>query len=372
MARYDLFLLDENRNVIRQIDQYKKLEVVSRFNDVGTWLLEGNEQSFDLEEVDWKGGIRLLRDGDNYLDGVLTQIDDENADLEDGSYALSGKDFNDFLTIRLAACVPSGPPYSSSEYDTRTGAAGDVLQDYVRYHLGSLAKAARIVTGLTVAANAGIGGAVTGRGRFQSLLELCQQKALEGGDIGFRFNAMEFEAFEPRDQSALVKFSRDRGTLFKYKRRVNRPTGNYIIGGGTGEGTPRNFQEAGDQNSINTYGRIEYFYDYRNADGSELYSSITGKLAELTEKIAVDVQVQDTEGIQFMRDYVLGDRVTVGIPNLTYTNLIREVRLTLDSNGEQVFATIGGPGARSLGTITRTLVAQQVQTASRISIRERV
>lgn len=372
MTRYDLYLLDGNRNIIRLIDQYSKLEIVTRFNDVGTWLLDGNVQSFGLNEVDWKGGIRLMRDGESYFEGGFLQLDDENADMEDGKYSLSGKDFNDYLTIRLAASVPNGPPYSSAEFDLRTGAAGDVVQDYIRYHLGSLAKTARVVPGLTVAANAGIGGTVTGRGRFQSILELVQQKALEGGDIGFRFDGMEFGAFIPRDQSALVKFSRDRGTLLKYKRRVNRPTGNYIIGGGSGEGTDRDFQEASDQDSINRYGRIEYFHDYRNASGAELYAVTAGKLSELTEKITLDVQVQDTQGIQYMRDYQLGDRVTVDVPDLTYTNIIREVRLTLDSNGEQINATVGGPGARSLGTITRTIAAQQSQTVSRISIMERV
>lgn len=374
MARYDFFLLDKNKLPLAQVERYSRAEIIKRFNDVGSWQIEIDSEVFDLGLIEWQGGIRVLRDGALYFEGITQMVEDSNADEPDSRIALGGVDYLHYMNQRLILPDPNGPPYSGDEYHLVTGPADNVIKEYVRYHVAESAKAERRVSGLTVEADAGAGATVTARGRFQSVLEMAQLKALEGGDIGFRFNGTEFETFIPTDLSASVYFSKDRGTLMRYKRKVEMPQANYIIGGGTGEGTARNFQEASNQGSVNIYGRAEYFYDYRNADDAELYQAVAGKLSEMAQKVSVEIEAGETEGQRFGRDYNLGDKATVILPDLVYQNVIREVRITLDGNGEKVFPVIGSPGARGQGELAAiaAIYSSQRQMVKRISTRERV
>lgn len=374
MAQYDIFLLDKNKQALAQVERYSRAEIFQRFNGVGSWSIEIDSEVFDLGLIEWQGGIRVLRNGDAFFEGLTLMVEDANADEPDSRIVLAGSDYMHYLAQRVVLPDPNGPPYSSFEYDVRTGPADDVIKAYVNYHVGPLAKAARIVSGITVAPPLGQASTVTGRGRFQTVLELCQDMALEGGDIGFRFRGAELETFLPEDLSASVYFSRDRGTLMRYKRRVEMPQANYILGGGSGEGTARNMQETGMQGSMNIYGRNEWFYDYRSAEDAELYSSVVGKLDEMAEKVSVEIEAGSTEGQQFERDYHLGDIVSVIIPELTYQQVIREVRITLDASGEKVYPMVGSPGSRSRGELGAIagIYDSQRQTIKRVSSRERV
>lgn len=374
MTQYDIFLLDKNKAPLAQVERYSRAEIIKRFNDVGSWQIEIDSQVFDLALIEWQGGIRVMRDGENYFEGITRMVEDANADDPDSRVVLGGSDYMDYLNRRLILPDPNGPPYSGSQYDERTGAAADVIKQYVRYHVASLAKSQRIVPGLTVAGDTGEGAVVTARGRFQTVLEMAQIKALEGGDIGFRFNGTEFETFLPTDLSASVYFSRDRGTLMHYKRRVDMPDANYIIGGGGGTGTSRNFVETSNQGSVNIYGRAEYFYDYASADDAELYQAVVGKLNETVERVSVEIDAGETDGQRFGRDYNLGDKATVIIPNLTYSQVIREIRLVLDGNGEKIYPVIGSPGARGRGELAAiaAIYDSQRQIAKRVSSKERL
>lgn len=372
MAQYDIFLLDANRNPLAQLGSYERAEIIKRFNAPGSWVIETKADALDIANLDWQGGIRVLRNGVNYFEGIYLEMGDENLDSPDGKIILAGSDYLYYLDKRLVLSVYNGPPYSGSEYDTRTGAAGDVIKAYVRYHVTSLAKTDRRVSGLTVATDSSEGGTVTGRGRFQTVLEMAQVKALEGGDIGFRFSGTEFQTFIPADRSGEVKFSATHGTLTSYKRKVERPKANYIIGGGSGEGTARVFAESYNQDSVNTYGRVEWFYDYRNVGAvAELTAAINGKLSEMMEKVTLDCEVINTQGVQFLRDYDLGDRVMVIVPNLTFTNVIRELKVVLDSEGEHIQPVVGTPGATSLNALNKMFAGNR-QLNTRISIMERV
>lgn len=372
LAQYDIFLLNENRAPIAQLSSFKRAEIVRRFNAAGSWVITLDGEALDVDNLRWLGGMRVLRDGLSYFEGVFLEMSDENLESPDGEITLAGTDYFYYLEKRLAVSVPSGPPYSGSEYDTRSGAAGDVIKGYVRYHLGSLAKTERQVGGLTVANDLGDGGTVTGRGRFGTVLEMAQAKALEGGDLGFRFAGTEFQTFTPADKSGSVRFSATHGTLTRYKRTVKRPNANYIIGGGSGEGTARVFAESYDQDSVNQYGRVEWFYDYRNVGGlAELTSAINGKLAELAQTVTVEIEAANTTGVQFVRDYDLGDKVMVILPGLTYTNVVRELKLTLDGSGEHVAPVVGTPGATALNALNR-MFAGNKQINNRVSLMERI
>lgn len=372
MNDYKVYILNSSRQPVAEIDIYSRLEMVRRFNDVSHLFIDLKYDDIDVSLLDWRGGWRILRNGAVWMEGIWLLMQDDSAKAENADLTLVGLDYMEFMNERLVVSDPAGPPYSTFTHDVRTGAAGDVIKNYVRFHMGASAKAERRVSGLTVAANLGEGGTVTGRGRFPTVLELCRELALRGGDIGFRFSGTEFVTYVPQDKTSSVIFSRDLGNLTNYRRRVERPRGNYITAGGSGEGTLRAFSELGDAVSITEFGRIEWFYDYRNAGAeAELYAAIVGKLEEMVEKVTIEIDVIDTEGIQYGRDYDLGDRVLVVLPGLSYDNIVREVKIIIDASGESVHPVIGTPGARALRLLNSQFTNQR-NLAERLGQVERV
>lgn len=372
MNNYTFYILNSSRQPVAQIDRFERLEIVKRFNDVGQMFIDLKYDDFDVSLLDWRGGWRILRNGTIWMEGIWYIMQDDSSLSENAELTLVGLDYMQFSSERLVLSDPAGPPYSTFSHDVRTGPAGNVIKAYVRYHMDTLAKTGRQVSGLSVQTNLGEGSTVTGRGRFDTVLELCKDLALKGGDIGFRYDSTKFVTYVPEDKTGSVKFSRELGNLISYRRRVERPKGNYIVAGGSGEGTARAFSEIGDATSIAKFGRIEWFYDYRNAGGvAELYSAITGKLEEQAEKVSIEIEVRDTEGVQYGRDYEVGDRVVVSLPGLTYSNIIREVKIVLDGKQESVHPVIGSPGARAL-RLLNSQFAHQKSLIERLSQVERI
>lgn len=351
MADYKIYAIGANGSRLGQLSAFKRGEFISNMNNIGTWLMEFDAQVMDMGIFEWQGGIAVYRDGEPYYKGRTVSIEDIDTDLATGSLIVWGTDYLGHLDTRIVPPVRLGPPYTSSQYSSKTGAACDVIKAYMRDNMGSLAKAARLIYPLTVALDDGLGGATFGKARFDNLLELVADIAIRGGDVGFRFVGNEFQTYIPIDKTASVVFSRDRGNLKRYSRKITIPEANYIVAGGTGEGVARDFQEAGNQESINIYGRLEWFYDYRNASSSELYDAMLGKLDEMSDKLSISLEIVDTDGSQWLRDYQLGDKVTVKLPNQTYTEKIRAEKLTLDAKGENIQITIGTPGTKAQGKV---------------------
>lgn len=349
MATYEIFAIGADGRRIQQITSFKRGEFISNMNNIGTWLMEFDSQIADMDIFEWQGGIAVYRNGSVYYKGRTVSIEDIDTDLPTGSLIVWGTDYLGYLDTRIVPPVPLGPPYTSSQYSSKSGAACDIIKAYMRDNIGSLAKVSRLINPLTVALDDGLGGATFGKARFDNLLELVADIAVRGGDVGFRFIGNDFRTYIPVDKTAAVVFSRDRGNLKRYSRKVTMPEANYIVAGGTGEGVARDFQEAGNQESINIYGRLEWFYDYRNASSSELYDAMAGKLDEMSDKLSISLELADTDGSRWLTDYQLGDKVTVKLPNQTYAEKIRAEKLTLDAKGDHVQITIGTPGTKAQG-----------------------
>lgn len=358
---YKLYVRDQYFNKVAEIEDFQKLEMTARFNAVGAWILELPTNCDAAREiVKPKAGIIVVRDGETLFSGPVN-IRNRKWNIQDDTLTISGYDDNIWLNRFLAYPVPGGPPYSSQDYDVRTGKAETIMKAYVNANIGASAQANRKID-ITTDVDSGLGTTITGRARFQTLLDLCSSLALSGGDLGFRVvqynKALQFQVYQPIDSTQSVIFSPMLGNLLDFEYTDTDPETNYAIAGGTGEGKARVFTEKGDSNSISTYGRSESFLDKRDTtDTTELSQGVTEELAQKANQTSLTITPVDTDGVAFGRDYNLGDKVSVVItqPNNdggqdaldVIQDVVRELKITTDGNGELISPMIGTPDSIS-------------------------
>lgn len=335
-----------------QVDDFTKLEAVLRFNAASTWILDLPAGYASL--LGPGAGIVVRRGSDVLLSGPVT-LPTRSWDNDTDSLSVAGVSDTCYLEDRLA--LPSAPPYTSAAYDVRSGLAETVMRAYVDANAGPGAAVARQVTGLVLDTDLGRGSTVHQTARFDGLGDLLRSLALAGGDLGFHVvqdgTSLVFKVYEPSDKSATAIFSPELGNLrsFQYAPKVS--DANYVIVGGGGEGTSRVFVEGGDSGEISRWNRrIEEFVDRRDTtDTAELGQSRDEELASKAEKTDLRIEPIDTAAITFGVDYTLGDLVTVVIDGTPIVDVVREVKLTIDPDGEVIEPSIGTPDTVGRGLL---------------------
>ncbi len=315
MADYRLYIRDSSLRRIAEVGDYQKLDLVLRFNEVGSWALDMPGDSDPAQLLTWGGGLIVTRDGAPFYSGPVEKLN-RRWNAKENTLVASGPDDLVYMKRRLALPVPGGPPYTSQAHDVRTGPAETVIKAYIEANVGTGATADRQVTGLTVAADTALGTSVTGRARFHNLLKFCQELALAGNDIGFRVvqvgTALEFQAYQPSDKTRVAIFSPGLGNLLAYEYTAEAAEANYVYCAGGGEGTARTIAEDGDDDSIERYGRVEMFRDRRDTtETAELAQTIDEELARNKQRVKLTLTPIDTPSLAFVGDYALGDLVTV-------------------------------------------------------------
>jgi hypothetical protein len=341
---------------VGEIDDYRDCELIPRFNDVGSWSLTTDRRARLVAKLaDPAYGIEVTRDDAAVLAGPVGRIHSRR-DGSNQTLTVSGPDDMVWLRSRLAHPEPasSAPPYDTQAYSTATAQASALLRAYVNVNVGPSAIAPRRVPGLTAADDPLLGSTITGRGRWQVLLELLQQLAITGGGLGFHIQqvgtALVFDSYMPVDRTATVHFSYENGTLTGHEYERTAPETNFVVVGGGGEGTLRTIHEAQASDQVIDWGRIESFRDRRDTtDVAELAQAAEEELAERGETTGLSITPTDTEGQTFGVHYQLGDKVSAIIDGVPVRELIREVRIKLTPDGPQtVSPQIGTPGKRSV------------------------
>lgn len=407
---YQIIVRDQYLNRIGEITDFQKLEFIPCFNDVGPFMLElPTDSEMAREIIKPKTGIIVKRNNQTLFSGPVTRRNRKWINKED-RIIVSGYDDMIHLLRSPAYPVPNGPPYTSQEYDVRTGKSETIMKQYVDANIGLNARTERRVPKLVTEVDKGLGEIVTGRARFQSLLDLFIPLAISGGNIGFRVvqvgKNLEFQVYEPSDKTKSVFFSPLLGNLLGFDYTLEDPEANYLVAGGGGEGTARTFLERGDSASIAKSGRIESFIDQRNtSDTVELEQAIQEELAQKAEKTSLSITPIDTDSIAFGRDYNLGDKVSIVItqPNeivdietLYYfisayqtvpvstervrkiqekldviQDIVREIKITISREGESISPVIGTPDSASMNHPVRSMFDRMRKLRKLISNFER-
>lgn len=312
---YEIYIRDNNLRRVGQVTDYTQLELVPRFNAVGSFVLDIPTDSVAARElIKSQYGIIVKKDGLTLMSGTVTGRK-RSFNGSGDTMTLIGKDDNAFLAGRLAYPEVNGN-FSLSAYDVRTGKAEAIMKQYVSYNAGPNALAER--RKLTIESDKGLGATVTGRGRFHTLLELLTALALNGGGLGFRVvqvdDTLEFQVYQPTDKTKSAFFSPILGNLASFEYSNDDPTANFVIVGGGGEGQDRILMQKSDNTSIAKSGRWETFKDQRDTtDTAELTQSLDEELTSGAEQSNFSFTPIDTPQLSFGTHYGLGDKVSIVI-----------------------------------------------------------
>ena len=407
MVSYSVYIRNYTFALVAQISTYKNIKIVKRFNAVGSWALELEYSENIRPFLSLEYGIYILRDDVVICSGPFGEITRKVSSSEN-SVVLSGPDDNVYVQDRLVLPNPDGPTggatgatgyeyyggTSSTGFDVRTGPAETVIKNYVYYNLGagayssgstnayllSSAKTDRILNNFTVVATAGLGYTVTGLGRFQNLATFISDLAISNeNDLGWKVfqtsSGLSFDVYQPADKTGTAKFAVEYGNLVSYDYTIRSPFANYVFVGGNGANNTRMFIEAKDGQSITAYKRrIESFYDQKSGTtSSDLFQYANQFLSETADKLDFKIKPLDTEFLQFngtTNGYTLGDKVSIVVDGVSFSEIVRGVDITVDSDGEEVLPSIGTPKT-NLNFLDR-LFGSVRDVSKRLSVSERV
>lgn len=313
-----------------------------------------------LRQTGW--GLIATLDGDVFLSGP-TQRAEFKASAADpaGTWTISGYDDSRILGDLLAWPSPATSDLSAqagtagSGYDQRSGPAETLMRAYVLANAGALAPGDRRVALLDVATDQARGATVAGSARFDALGDILNGLATVGGDLGYRVRQqgarLVFEVTVPRDLSALIRFDLDNGTLDDLTYSYEAPTLTRAVVGGEGEAAARTLVPRWTADSLAAEAdwarTIWRFLDERG----------TASLAELEQagdkalidggatKVGLTISPVDTDLVQFGRDYLDGDTVTVVVGDVEIADVITETTLTIGPDGLSMKATVGDSNA---------------------------
>lgn len=401
---YRVEVIDRDLKRIGEIDTWISLNITVRLSQEGIWQLlikDGTEQAELLQRgggvIIWQEGVSkpLLSGQIDTFQKYWTKVQHTGP----GSLFVSGKCHNSLAYRRLAFVDPSKPV--SQQYlasgATRTVKAqkGPLIYNELLKALGPGALSDRRVSGVTLT-SAAIGDSVSDTLRFDSLgnkfEEWCKNR-----DIAYRLIAnadtqkIDLEIFKPRDRSKDIRFSPELGNLTEYIWTLSAPKVTRAIVGCAGEGKDRYLKQKIDTVSEQEWGmQIEQFVDRR--DIQVLTDTATGlpKKAEptmtdadfTTAKEAIDdalttalaegekdgnfqIYPIDTESCLFGRDYFVGDIVTVAVDGQEYSDVVREVTISVDDGGNAVDIRpkIGEQGAGDPLNLYKTVYEMQRKLA---------
>lgn len=342
--------------VAGEIEDFEELKVILRFNGNDSWVLSGWSPTAGLDRDDITG-IILNVDGINIMTGPIWSYGQSWGVSAGNSFNLGGSSDDMWMDTRVTLPVPAGPPYTDAAYDTVTTAAETMMHYYVNRNAGPGAKPERRIHALTMATDNGLGVTFTGAARFHTLTEILNAISVinlskGSSELGWRIVQvganLQFQVYSPTDLSGNIQFSAEFGNLEEFQFEDLGPLVNYAYVGGGGEGTARITVEGGDYPSIRRWGRVEQFVDQRQTSViADLDARRDEALLEGKGSTKLSLTPIDTDQTQYLQDYNLGDRVKVVVGGIPMVDVIREVELTITSDGNvDVIPKVGSPDQR--------------------------
>ncbi|MEU4579982.1 siphovirus ReqiPepy6 Gp37-like family protein [Nonomuraea sp. NPDC023979] len=362
------------------VEQYTSLDVISRFNAVGSWSLTVPADSSEAAILQPGGGIIVWIDGVSWpvMSGSITAVAHAwSADQPGrGQVTYSGVSDEWLLWSRITLPVPANEiGNQTADRYSFSGPAAAALRELVAVNAGPQARPDRIIPNLDVPA-VFFGRPVDIGTRFD-VLGVKLAEVAESAGIGWRLrqgasDRVTFQPYTPlvHDDGEVV-FSASAGTLASYSYRLTAPAANRIVLAAQGEGRNRWLQQYDDPATApHEWFRtpVERFADRRDipvargANGSPVDPDNTAlpadpqALAQLDQAAAeviaesqalaeLSVTPIDTDTQRYGVHYQVGDVVTVDVHGRIITDVLREVRLTDGADGPRVQPVVGTTGA---------------------------
>ncbi|SFT04046.1 Gp37-like protein [Marininema halotolerans] len=402
MAEYRVRVRDKTFGFIGEIDEWISLEISLMYNDISKWILKldanskGAQFFYDLmmdSNIGGVPGIHVERNGYFLLSGPMTDAEEVVSPSEGETLTIYGSCDMQWIADRLALPHPkymASPYMTSSLYGDGSNGhqdaypnAGDTKDRYASNHIHAFVSdnigqdqeypLRRLPFLNCISRNCGylIPNEETSYGRGENLLQLIQGIAdyseYKGKPLqilcrqywtGSKWE-VRFETVEPSSKPGAV-MSQSLGSIIGYTYKRSRPTANMIQVGGSGEGVKRVFAHSGDNPSIAYYGLIESFEEYTGTKYDEkdpkhakelkvLVKEVKAKLKETAEQTVIQLNFQETQAVQYGRDFGLGDKVPIYLKRTSTTDIVRSATFRLQGKEETIELTIGNQGVISKG-----------------------
>ena len=352
-------------------DLHLKMQPV--VNGVGSWSLTLPAEHRAVPYLRTPGAGVLVtntRTGGTILSGPTSKPSKRATSADPvGMTTISGLTDDRLLWDALAFPNPAiADPLASSQSqanDIRTSTGEGLMRQYVAYNIANGAIATPAPVGWAPAGRLGgfrnylrleavnknLGTNTTRRPRFDILGDLLVGIASEQG-LAFRLvqvgSFLEFQVYQPSDRTAEIRLDVNNGTLQEQNVEFAPPEVTRMVVAGQGEGTERQFLQMSTSDSTSAeadWGLIvEEFKDQRNTGvESELEAAALERLNEAGfTKIAVKATPANETTMIFMKDFFLGDKVSVVIDGQEQPNShITEAAIIVNSDGIQTAVAIG-------------------------------
>jgi hypothetical protein len=160
---FRVYIRGANYERLAELTDWRSLELVLRFNDVGTWTLETSADSVDARLLGKDGGIIVTRE----LDGAEEIIFSGFVWTEWGwtatTFRAAGYSDEALLWTPARPTPSQADPPFANDYDVRTGIASSVMMELVNDNIGANAPDEWRVP-LVFSANPLLGSTITSRG----------------------------------------------------------------------------------------------------------------------------------------------------------------------------------------------------------------
>ena len=386
-----LLITDQNLAPVGDpIDGWTSLDCTKRFNEPGSGSVTLPASPDVMAALQPGHRIVVMRDGQVWMAGPMEipqEIEVGYSSGEGGGQAPPGEitiSFTDDLG-RIAGYITWPDPTEAWEdqptatWRTITNETGEtIIRTLVDENCGPNSLEERQIPNLVLGAVAGVGTTTLVNTRFEGLLEACRRVAIDGGGLGFRTVQVDrdivFEVYEPRDLSATARFSFGLGNLRHLRAKISAPTVTHALVAGTEDEdtSSRTFVEVADPSAASTWYRVEKFVDGSAADDSEGELTQAGReeLAGGASPVELATVTVDTPDLVAGRDFDLGDRVSVQLPNGTeVTDVVRSIHLQASpASGEYVTTLVGSAEATSDPQMVR-VVQELTRRLGRITAR---
>ncbi|POM24084.1 hypothetical protein BTM25_27110 [Actinomadura rubteroloni] len=358
MSGWQILVRDAQRRIVGEVAGEATMEIIDRHLALGSWTITVDAASHDAALLRDNAGIVFVRNGQIAFSGPTRLVEREH-NVDDGGHGtltVSGPCDKGWLTRLVypnpaVDCVASGTLYSTANYVVAQPAKAEtVLRKLVTDHAGPNARPSRQVPGLRLGTDGGRGANTGVKSRFGVLWDEMVDVATRGA-VGFDVvqtwdGALEFGVYQPRDQSAAARFSIDLGNLRSYQYTLNPPEATFLVIGDKEGDTQRKFYGIEESDAAWPGLRIEEFLD--GTDSGDGQDSLTpaqmaaGRFEEARGKASITFEPIDTDAVVLGRDYRKGDTVTIEIDGIPWSDVVREVRYTRNSDdGEIVTPVIG-------------------------------
>lgn len=355
-------LLVTDRNLVVQgdpLDGWTQLDCTRRFNEPSSGSVNLPARPDIMAQLQPGNRLIVVRDGAVWMAGPMEIPTDYAWSITEnpGVGTVTVNFADDLATVAGYITWPAPADAwdlqpANTDREIKDTNAETIIRQVVNENCGPGARTDRRIPNFALDAATGAGTKTTVATRFEPLLDACRRAALDGGQIGFRTRQTAgqilFGCYQPRDLTAIARFSIGLGNLrsLQFKRSAPTVTAALVAGSEPSAGTSgRAFLQVLDPAAAAAWGRVEKFVDGgadNNADG-ELTRSGNAELASGGESVELATVTVDTPDLRAGRDFDLGDRVAVALPfGVDVADLVRSIHLQATPEAGEVVTTVVG------------------------------